>query len=214
MLMAAPMLLGRSKGSDAESLAPYMPTIRLSESPKTIEARVQLEPTLSRIPPFDLESKRGDMEVTTSGLMDGELTDLIRQALLSEFRTNLLFSSVRLHDEHPDLLVQCVIYQFAEYRSRPWYAKLPMVGSLLNPNEQIEGGVNIELIVSAPTGYYVGAYEGRSLFPDLKWPTSEKDKIQRAPGYQLNRAFTEAMRQIRDRMLADPELITGKWRMG
>ena len=80
------MGLGRGSGSETQVL--YTPTLKLSESPKTIEAKARLEPFVSEIPPPDADSKRGDREVTSAGSMDGDLAEQIRHAILIDFRVN------------------------------------------------------------------------------------------------------------------------------
>jgi hypothetical protein len=80
------MGLGRGTGSGTQML--YTPTLKLSESPKTIEAKARLEPFVSEIPPPDADSKRGDRELTSAGSMEGDLADQIRHAILIDFRVN------------------------------------------------------------------------------------------------------------------------------
>ena len=208
----APLVGGRSP--DSERAAFYTPTVRLSESPKTIEANVKLEPFINRIPITDSKSKRGDHEIPGPGSMEGELTELVRQAILADFRTNLVFANVRIHEDHPELVIRGLIQQFAEYHTRPWYGKIPLVGNLVGAGEQVEGGVELLLTVSTPTGEPIGTYQGQSTFPDANTTDSDKEKKRRPqpPGERLNRAFSEAVHQIRQQMLADQKLVNGEWR--
>src|SRR5262245_41644925 len=111
-------LMGLGRGSGSETPMLYTPTLKLPESPKTIEAKAQLEPFVSKIPPPDADSTRGDREVTSAGSMEGDLAELIRDAILTDFRVNSVFRSVRIYEDQPDLLIQGVIYQFAEHRSQ------------------------------------------------------------------------------------------------
>jgi hypothetical protein len=201
-------LVGPGRGSGFETQMLYTPTLKLPESPKTIEAKAQLEPFASKIPPPDADSKRGDREVTSAGSMEGDLAELIRHAILTDFRVNSVFRSVRIYEDQPDLLIRGVIYQFAEHRSQPWYAHVPLVRVLLGPRDKVEGGVHPELMLSTSTGHLVGTYQGRSMFPDANQSGTEKERGLRPPGVQLNRAFTEAVRQIREQMLADRELMS------
>jgi hypothetical protein len=120
-----------------------------------------------------------------------------------------VFTSVRIHQEQPELLIEGVIYQFAESRSRPWYARLPLIGRLPPARERVEGGVRLQLTVSTPPGRVVGTYHGHSIFPD---PAKPSEREERPPGTHLDRAFTKVVRQIRDQMLADPQLMGGGWR--
>ena len=200
------MGLGRGSGSETQML--YTPTLKLPESPKTVEAKAQLEPFVSKIPPPDADSTRGDREVTSAGSMDGDLAELIRHAILTDFRGNSVFRSVRIYEDQPDVLIRGVIYQFAEHRSQPWYAHVALVRVVLGTREQVEGGVHLELVVSTSTGHLVGTYQGRAMFPDANQSGTEQERRPRPPGVQLNRAFTEAVRQIREQMLADRELMS------
>jgi hypothetical protein len=201
---------GHERKGDAPATS-YTPTIKLTESVRTIEAHAQLGPFENSIPPANPEMQRGDQEVTKS-MMEGDLTDLVQQAVLADFRANSVYSSIRLHDEHHDLTLRGNIYQFSEYRSRLWYAKIPLLGRLFSDNERIEGGVSLDVMVSTPDGLLVGIYSGQSRFPVEASSSQFSPKNQRAPGQQLNRAFTEAMRQIRAKMLADEQLGNGGWR--
>jgi hypothetical protein len=89
--------LGRGEGSEPQIL--FTPTLKLPESPKTIEAEVQFEPFVSKIPSPNADAKWGAQEVTSAGSMDGDLAELIRQALLTDFRVNLVVQSVRMYED-------------------------------------------------------------------------------------------------------------------
>jgi hypothetical protein len=201
-------LMGLGRGAGFETQMLYTPTLKLPESPKTIEAKAQLEPLVSKIPAPEAGSKRGDREVTSAGSMDGDLAELIRHAILTDFRVNSVFRSVRIYEDQPDVLIRGVIHQFAEHRLQPWYAHIPLVRVFLGTREQVEGGVHLELMVSTSTGHLVGTYQGRSMFPDANPSGTEQERRPRPPGVQLNRAFTEVVRQIREQMLADRELMS------
>jgi hypothetical protein len=154
---------------------PYTPTLKLPESPKTIEANAQLEPFVSKIPPPDADSKGGDREVISAGSMEGDLAEQIQHAILTDFRVNSVFRSVRIYEDQPDLLIRGVIYQFAEHRSQPWYAHVPLVRVFLGTRDQVEGSVHLELMLSTSTGHPVGTYQGRSMFPDANQSGIEKE---------------------------------------
>lgn len=205
------LLTGGHEGRGDSSAVSYVPTIKLAESPRTIEAHAQLGLFENNIPPENPEMQRGGQEVTKS-MMEGDLADLVQQAVLTDFRSNAVYSGVRLHEEHPDLSIRGNIYQFSEYRSKPWYAKIPLIGRLFSDSERIEGGVSLDVMVSTPDGILVGIYSGQSRFPVEEPSPQSPPKNRHAPGQQLNRAFTEAMRQIRAKMLADEQLGNGGWR--
>jgi len=213
LLMALPRLMS---SDDSENPTSYVPALSLPESPKTIQAKVRLTSFVDRIPALDsdLKGKNRRQAVTAPESMQGELAELVRRAILTDFRVNLVFSSVRVHEDQPDLLISGVVYQFAEYRSRPWYAKIPLVGKALGSKDHVEGGVNLDLIVSTPTGYLIGIYHGRAHFPDTDTAASGKENKSSSPGIDLNRAFSEAVHQIREQMLGDQELVSGRWRNG
>jgi hypothetical protein len=202
---------GRVPGS--ETRASFTPTVKLPKSPKTIEAKAKLEPFVNRIPVADRDLNRADDEVTHS--MEGEqLTKLVQQAILADFRTNLVFADMQVHEEQPDLLIRGVIHEFAEHHTRPWYGRIPLVGNLIGAGEQVEGGVKLDLILSTPSGELIGTYQGQSVYRQANDTDSDKEKERRlvAPGDRLNRAFSEAVRQIRSQMLADQKLVSGEWR--
>jgi len=196
---------GQERRDDAQ--VSYHPAIQLTESPRTIDARVRLETFENHIPTLNPKHSRGGEEVTVS-LMEGTLSDLVQQAVLGDFRTNLVYASIRTNEEHPDLVINGHIYRFSEYRSKPWYAKIPLVGRLFGDSEHIEGGVSLDLMISAVDGLLIGIYSGEARF------TSDESlpRNQWAPGKPLNRVFTEAIRQIRTKMLDDDQLVNGEWR--
>jgi hypothetical protein len=202
---------GRGPGS--ETHAPFTPTVKLPESPKTIEAKARLEPFVSRIPVSDRDLNRADDELMDS-MADEQLTKLVQQAILADFRTNLVFANVRVDEEQPELLIRGVIHEFAEHHTRPWYGKIPLVGNLIGAGEQVEGGVKLDLILTTPSGELIGAYQGQSIYRQANDADSDKEKERRLvpPGDRLNRAFSEAVRQIRSQMLADQKLVSGEWR--
>jgi hypothetical protein len=201
---------GRGPGSEIR--APFTPTVKLRESPKTIEAKARLEPFVSRIPVADRDLNRADDELTDS--MGDELTKLVQQAILADFRTNLVFANVRVDEEQPELLIRGVIHEFAEHHTRPWYGRIPLVGNLIGAGEQVEGGVKLDLILSTPSGELIGTYQGQSVYRQANDTDSDKEKERRLvpAGDRLNRAFSEAVRQIRSQMLADQKLVSGEWR--
>lgn len=198
---------GGHEGRGEAAETSYVPTIALTESPRTIEASAQLGPFENNIPPTDPDHARGDLEVTKTA-MEGELTDLVQQAVLADFRTNSVYRSVRLHEKHPDLVIQGHIYQFSEFRSKPWYAKIPLIGRLFSDSERIEGGVSLDLRVASLDGLLIGIYSGQFRFPAETSSSPSARKRHRIPGQELNRAFTEAVKQVRNKMLADEELVT------
>jgi hypothetical protein len=63
------------------------------------------------------------------------------------------------------------------------------------------GEVQLTLMLLKPTGQLVGTYVGRAKFNEDFTPNDETK-----PGGRLNRAFSDALAQIRDEMLADANL--------
>lgn len=195
-------------GKDTGQGIAYRPALQLTESPHTIEARVRFEPLVNLIR-VDLDKVRDDQELTQSAL-DGELTELVQQAILADFRTNFVYASIRLSEPNPELVIRGVLSQFSEYRSRSWYAKIPILGQLFS--DRVEGGAAIDLRVLTPEGELIGLYSGESRFSSEESSWEALPRNQRVSGKPLNRAFTETMRQIRAKMLADDQLMTSSWR--
>jgi hypothetical protein len=212
MLVALPRLLA-DRTSRSETPTSYTPSIKLLESTKTIDGKVRLDPFVSRIPTLDEDKRDGQgvISLGSFGSVEGNLTELVHQAILMDFRVNLVFASIRAHEAQPDLVIRGFIYQFDEHHSRPWYARIPLVGNLLSSGDHVEGGVNLDLVVSTPHGRLIGIYQGRSTFPDTGRKEADQKKKRSSFGEHLNRAFTEAVRQIREQMLADQELMSGQW---
>lgn len=65
-----------------------------------------------------------------------------------------------------------------------------------------EGEVDLEVSIRRPNGTVLGTYSGRSQFSD--WYTMYNQPIY-GVGTALNKAFNQAMQQIRDRILADKD---------
>jgi hypothetical protein len=189
----------------------YNPTLRLDESPLTIEARAQLAPFLNKMPAPATDSSWSHYEVTSPQLMEGDLAELVRQAILTDFRANLVFRSIRKNEAQPDVIVSGVLYRFEEHYNRPWYTVIPLVRFFGVTVGRFEGGVDLELIVTTPTGRLIDAYHGRSTFSEALTQYAGAAKTTRRPGDRLNRAFTEAIRQVRAQMTADQRVVSTDW---
>jgi hypothetical protein len=63
------------------------------------------------------------------------------------------------------------------------------------------GEVDLTVIVLKSTGEIVGRYRGRERFDETFRPNSDM-----SPGERLNHAFSAAVQQIREKILADSEL--------
>lgn len=212
MLAGGAMRQG-TRGDDQGAARRYHAAIHLSESPKTIDARVRLEPVANHIADVSPDKQGHDMVVPGADVSAADLSEQVRQALLTDFRSNLVFADVRLYQDAPDLIVKATLFQFTETRARPWYAKLPLIGGLFAGEDAVRGEVTLDLSVSTPQGRLVGLYQGQSRFQGPgTHGAGRKERRVDAPGEALNRAFTESVRQIREHMLADPELVSGRWK--
>ncbi len=213
MLAGGAMRQGSRGGEDENAARRYQAAIHLTESPKTIDARVRLDPVVNHIANASPDKQGHDMVVPGADVSAADLSEQVRQALLTDFRSNLVFADVRLYQDAPDLIVKATLFQFTEARARPWYTKLPLIGGLFAGEDAVRGEVTLDLSVSTPRGRLVGLYQGQSRFqgPGTHGAGRKGGRVD-APGDALNRAFTESVRQIREEMLADPELVSGRWK--
>lgn len=203
-----------------QACSQYVPAVTLEESPQTIPARVQLHPlvdaSMAESQPLPQAGSSGDGAITDPAYLDEPLAELVTKAILKDFRKNGVFDAIGFNTSHHDLVLQGEIHRFQERVRSPRWLAIPVVNLLIMlfaaPVESHAVDVDLELVLAYPDGTPLGQYRGQSQFAQK---ISVYDpEVWNAEGHRLNLAFTEAVRQIREQMLADEKLMKASWRAG
>lgn len=182
----------------------YKPALSLGPSPVKIPAKIQVETFVDRSPSEDKTKRAGGSSATEPDSMTGDLGTEVTNAVITDFMANGLFAEVGRHIEHPDAVMTGQIKRFygrAGLNAAGWIT-LPInpIWLLGVPMQSSEGGVDLEVSIRRSDGAVLGTYSGRSQFSD--WYTMYNQSVW-GVGTALNKAFTEAMQQIRDQIIAD-----------
>lgn len=193
----------------------YVPVVTLDESPQTIPARVQLQPLVdASIAGNQHSPEAGSGAITDPAYLDEPLAELVTKAILKDFRKNGVFDAIGYKTSIPDLVLQGEIHRFEERVQSPRWLAIPVVNLLIMlfaaPVESHAVDVDLELVLAHPDGTPLGQYRGQSQFTQKI--TIYDPEVWNAEGHRLNLAFTEAVRQIREQMLADEKLAKATWR--
>ena len=139
-----------------------------------------------------------------------ELSLHVRDELLDAFDQAGVFSRITTFDREPDLILTGRINALYEhYRPRFWTrVPLPYVGKVAADlldlkTHATNGEADLTLFLLTRDGKLIGTYRGSASFDENFNPTGEV-----APGERLNRALTEAVQQIQQKMLQDARLRT------
>jgi hypothetical protein len=134
----------------------------------------------------------------------------VRNELLDAFDQAGVFSKITTFDREPDFILTGRINALHEhYRPRLWTRfPLPYAGKVAADlldwkTHATSGEADVTLFLLTRDGKVIGTYEGKSSFDENFNPTGEV-----APGARLNRALTEAVQQIQEKMLHDARLRT------
>lgn len=135
------------------------------------------------------------------------LVDRVEEELLEAFDEAGVFSKITTFDPRPDLILTGRINALREhYRPYIW-TKIPYVGTVadyLDMKTHVSSGeADLTLIILERSGELVGTYRGVSSFKERFTPTGEVP-----PGSRLNRARSEAVQQIQNKILRDAHLRT------
>lgn len=138
------------------------------------------------------------------------LAHQLRDEVLDAFEQAGVFSKVTTFDREPDLILTGRINSLYEhYRPRVWTrVPLPYAGKIAADildwkTHATNGEADITLFLLTGAGKLIGTYRGSSSFDENFNPTGEV-----GPGERLNRALTEAVQQIQQKMLHDARLRT------
>jgi len=135
------------------------------------------------------------------------LTDQVETELMTALDDAGVFTRVTRFDPNPDVVLAGRINALHErYRPQIW-TKLPYVDTvaqMLAMKTHISSGeADLTLFVLKPTGEVIGQYNGKSSFKESFNPTHDVP-----PGSRLNRALSEAVQQIQEKLVRDAHLRT------
>lgn len=173
---------------------------------RSIDAAVELHPLVASDEILSGQHRYGVLADDFTNPPPSKLTQTLTAEILAELSAHKVFRTVSAYEPEPDLLLTGRIDQFYEHdRRKPWtyvphYSDQLAALFRLNTYKRT-GEVRLTLILLKPTGARVGSYTGQAQFQEDYTPHSEL-----RPGDRLNRAFGQALAQIRDEMLSDPDL--------
>ena len=182
----------------------YKPSLSLGPSLATIDRRVQIETFRDESPPGDRGKKVAGTSATEPGTLAGELSNEVTNAVLTDFHNNAVFKDVRRRLDAPDLVMRGTIRRFYAHAGPTplmwatipidiiWFFGLPVQGD--------KGEVDLYVSLHRPDQSLVAEYHGRSEFS--KWYTIYSNPVL-GIGTRLNKAFDDAVDQIRRQMIAD-----------
>lgn len=182
----------------------YVPDIAsLPQEPK-IDATAELHDLYVAPPLLSGSDSFGLVSPDAEAVDVRQLASQVEQELQRALQSNV-FTRVERFDPKPDFVLTGRINALHEhYRPQIW-SHVPgadTIARLLNMKRYLSSGeADLTLFVLKPTGEVVGRYDGKSSFRDSFNPTKEVP-----PGARLNRALSEAFREIQTQLAADTEL--------
>ena len=199
-LVMAAVIVGCSTKYNPQLVLPPAPVLQV------VDASVELHPLLAT---DELRSGHATYGVLAEDYINkppSKLTKAITSEVLDEFTTGAVFRRINTYDPHPDLILTGRIERFYEHDRRKIWTFVPYysdkLAGLFRLNTYMSTGeVKMTMMLLKPTGEKVGTYTGLVRFDEDFTPN---DDMQ--PGDRLNRAFSQAVGQIRDDMLADINL--------
>ena len=207
-LLATVLLVGLTIGCASIS---YKPSLSLGTSPSSVHARVQMNQLADASPPDEKETKFAGFAATEPGTLAGDLATEVTNALLTDFSNNQVFDTIQKRMTNPDLVMNGTIHRFYAQSginalgwSTVWMDFIWLFGL---PIQSQYGAVDIELTLQRPDGTTLGSYHGKSKFSES---FSMYTNIQLAIGTRLNKAFDEAVGQIRSQLMNDADKLAAR----
>ncbi len=187
----------------------YVPDITLTQTGPIIDAVAEFH---NLYPAYPLLSGKESFGLDAPKAERVEPSDLIRQVeseLLKELDAAGVFSRVTRFDPNPNVILSGRITALHEhYRPQIWAQipdGIPYVGTIaqiLKMKTHVSSGeAHLTIFVLTPTGEVLGTYTGRSTFKETFNPTHDVP-----PGARLNRALSDAVHQIQDKISRDAQL--------
>lgn len=191
----------------------YKPTLKMEATFKTIPAKVLVRPLVDASPPDDKQaSSEASLSQTSPGSMDGDLSALVTKALVADFSATGVFQTLHRNQPDPDLVLSGTIHRFYGQVSTPSWLHVSWMSWAAHaywvPFQQWEGEVDLELVLSTPDGTVLGTYRGQADYNQLEGRDHHYWSMPLYPAHaRLNRAFTDAVEQIRDLMFQDRDKL-------
>jgi len=206
-LLTSGLLLAAAAGC---TKAEFVPNISLPQARPIIDATAEFH---DMYPAPALISGKESFGLTgpdTTHVPPRELAHQVRNELMDAFDQAGVFSKITPFDRNPDLILTGRINSlFEHYRPRMWTrVPLPYAGKIVADmldwkTHATNGEADLTLFLLTRDGKLIGTYRGSSSFDENFNPTGEV-----GPGERLNRALTEAVHQIQEKMLRDARLRT------
>ncbi|BCA56403.1 hypothetical protein W02_35430 [Nitrospira sp. KM1] len=185
----------------------YVPEITVSSSGPIIDATAEFH---DLYPTFDLLSGKVTFGIDTPDAEKtepGVLTDQIGTEIIKAMAAAGVFMRVTRFDPHPDVILSGRIVALNEHVRPQFWTKVPVpafatVAQMLQFKTHVTSGeAHLIIYVMKPNGTLIGTYTGKSVFKEKFNPTNDVP-----PGTRLNRALSEAMKQIQEQMVHDAQL--------
>jgi len=183
----------------------YQPSLVVGHVDEPIPVRVELRDLTDATPPEDARRTLGGTSATSHESLSGDLSIAVTDAILTNLRNDGFFTEVRRRAGAPDLVLSGTIRRFY---GKSYVHPIGWLSSLVGlPLFTSRGTVELELAFERADGQRVGAYHSEVSFAE--WGTA-LDAPQRAIGARLDRAFGDAMRDLRAQMSRDRARLTAK----
>lgn len=192
---------------------PYKPTLKLEATFHTIPARVLVQPLRDASPPDDKQDfTEASFSQTSPDMMEGDLSTLVTKAVVADFSATGVFRTLHRNQTSPDLVLSGTIHRFYGQVSIPSWLRIPWMSWAAHaywaPFQQWEGEVDLELVLATPEGAVLGTYRGQAEYSQVEGRDHHYWSMPFYPAHaRLNRAFTEAVEQIRDQMFGDRDKL-------
>ena len=204
------LMFGLLLAAAACSKAEFVPDISLPEARPIIDATAEFHDLYPAPALISGKESFGLTGPDAKQVPPRELAHQVRDELMDALQQAGVFSKITTFDQNPDLILTGRINSLYEhYRPRIWtrlplpYAGKIAAGILDWKTHATNGEADLTLFLLTRDGKLLGTYRGSSSFDEHFNPTGEV-----GPGERLNRALTEAVRQIQEKMLRDVRLRT------
>ncbi len=204
----------------------YTPKVSLDVSTKTIKKSVSIEKFKDISPIEDREKPFSGISVTNKEALSNDLDIEVTNAITTDFSTNSVFKEISRRVENPDYIIKGDILKFKGVSELSGYAKAGLgiflasdilLGATGQPIFLIgyipvltwyfgvpvrtnTSEIEIKLYLFDTKNNLIGTYIGKS---QIKNSASMYNNNALAVPSQTNKAFSEAINQIREQILND-----------